>query len=378
VSNRNSIATAALPVPKPRAARAGGPPLWQGLLLCGGIAVAATSLGGSGWLQRHGVGALTIAIVIGMATGNTVYRRAPGLAMRCGAGVDYSKQALLRMGVILYGFRLTLQDVGTFGISGAVIDAAVLVSTFVFATFAGTRWLGLDRRAAMLIATGSSICGAAAIMAAESVVRARAEQVTVAVATVVVFGTLSIFLYPALFQLNAHWRFLAQGEGAFGTYVGSTVHEVAQVVATARSIGPSAADAAIIAKMVRVMMLAPFLIGLSLWLRLDRSGPIAQVGSRVQVRRGPLAIPWFAFGFVAAVLVNSLQFMGSGVHQFTLTVDNFLLAMAMAALGLSTHIAAIRQAGARPLLLALLTFFWLVFAGAAINRLVPDVIAGIF
>ena len=364
-------------MPRPCAARAGGPTHWQGLLLCGALALAATWLGESGWLQRHGAGALTIAIVIGMATGNTVYRRAPGLAMRCAAGVDYSRQTLLRTGVILYGFRLTLQDVGTFGISGVLIDAAVLMSTFAFATFAGTRWLGLDRRAAMLIATGSAICGAAAIMAAESVVRARAEQVTVAVATVVVFGTLSIFLYPALFQLNAHWQFLAQGERTFGIYLGSTVHEVAQVVATARSIGPDAADTAIIAKMVRVMMLAPFLIGLSFWLCLERSGPAGHGSSRVQVRRAPVAIPWFPLGFVAVVMVNSLHLMGSIVHQFTLTVDNFLLAMAMAALGLSTHIAAIRHAGTRPLLLALLTFFWLLVAGAAINRLVPDVIARI-
>jgi len=338
--------------------------------------MAATVLGGSGWLQEHGVGALTIAIVIGMVTGNTAYRHAPGLGRICGPGVDYSRQTLLRAGVILYGFRLTMQDVGTFGLSGALIDAAVLMSTFALSTYAGTRWLGMDRKSALLIATGSSICGAAAIMAAEPVVRARAEQVTVAVATVVVFGTLSIFLYPALYHLNAHWHFVGGGDGVFGVYVGSTVHEVAQVVATARSIGPNAADTAVIAKMVRVMMLAPFLLGLSFWLNRDRAGAGDLAKRDAQGPRTAVAIPWFPLGFVAVVLFNSLHLASGNGREIVLAVDNLLLAMAMAALGLSTHVAAIRQAGARPLLLALFSFCWLVVAGALINRWVPDLLAG--
>jgi uncharacterized integral membrane protein (TIGR00698 family) len=350
---------------------------WKGLLLCACIAVAATALGRVGWLRDHGVGALTIAIVVGMVTGNAAYPRAQGLARECGVGIDTARQTLLRLGVILYGFRLTLQDVGTFGISGVLIDAAVLVSTFVFSTFAGTRWLGMDRKSAMLIATGSSICGAAAIMAAEPVVRARAEQVTIAVATVVVFGTIAIFLYPTLFALNAHLNFLAQGDGAFGIYVGSTVHEVAQVVATARSIGPNAADTAVIAKMVRVMMLAPFLLGLSAWLSFDRCGAGDRGFGPAWRRSTPLAMPWFPLGFVAIVIFNSLHILNADAQEFAWSLDNLLLAMAMAALGISTRIGSIRQAGARPLLLALLSFCWLVVVGAAINRWVPAAIAGI-
>ena len=294
----------------------------------------------------------------------------PRLAAASGAGVNVSKQNLLRLGVVLYGLRLTVQDIGHVGIAGVAIDALVLGSTFALACFIGTRWLGLDRKTAMLIGAGSSICGAAAVMAAEPVVKARAEQVTVAVATVVVFGTLAIFLYPALFELNQHWALIPGGANGFGIYAGSTIHEVAQVVAAARSVGPDAANSAVIAKMVRVMMLAPFLVMLSAWLARDDKRH-AHTSAATGQAPGKLAVPWFAFGFVAVVLFNSLQWLPASVVAVITEIDTALLAMAMAALGLSTHIGAIRKAGAKPLLLALILFGWLIVGGALINRWVP-------
>lgn len=344
--------------------------LLPGLALSGALAAAGVALGRIGWLQDHGFSALTLAIVLGMIVGNTVYPLVPRLAAASGAGVNVSKQNLLRLGVVLYGLRLTVQDIGHVGIAGVAIDALVLGSTFALACFIGTRWLGLDRKTAMLIGAGSSICGAAAVMAAEPVVKARAEQVTVAVATVVVFGTLAIFLYPALFELNQHWALIPGGANGFGIYAGSTIHEVAQVVAAARSVGPDAANSAVIAKMVRVMMLAPFLVMLSAWLARDDKRH-AHTSAATGQAPGKLAVPWFAFGFVAVVLFNSLQWLPASVVAVTTEIDTALLAMAMAALGLSTHIGAIRKAGAKPLLLALILFGWLIVGGALINRWVP-------
>lgn len=158
-------------------------------------------LGKIGGLQANGVSALTLAILLGMLAGNTFY---PRLAANADPGVRFSKATLLRLGIVLYGLRLTFQDIGNVGWTGVAIDAAVLCSTFGLACFVGTRVFGLDRTTAMLIGAGSSICGAAAVMAAEPVVRGRADQVMVAVATVVVFGTLAMFLYPVLYHLVAH------------------------------------------------------------------------------------------------------------------------------------------------------------------------------
>ncbi len=346
-----------------------------GLALSGALAAAAVMLGRIGWLQDHGISTLTLAIVLGMLVGNTVF---PRVAEISGPGVNFSKQRLLRLGVILYGLRLTVQDIGHVGLAGAVIDTLVLGSTFGLACIAGIRWLGMDRKTAMLIGVGSSICGAAAVMAAEPVVKARAEQVTVAVATVVVFGTIAIFLYPLLFQLNLQWQLIPGGADRFGIYIGSTIHEVAQVVAAARSVDPQAADTAVIAKMVRVMMLAPFLVMLSVWLTRDeakhaaRNKPAPASGghtaSHLKPTKAKLPVPWFAFAFVGMVMFNSLNLLPQSVVTTAIEIDNIFLAMAMAALGLSTHISSIRKAGIQPLLLALILFVWLVLGGALINR----------
>jgi len=214
-----------------------------------------------------------------------------------------------------------------------------------------------------LIGAGSAICGAAAVMAAAPVVRGRAEQVTVAVATVVVFGTLAMVVYPVLYQLNMQWDWIGGGERGFGVYIGATVHEVAQVVAASRQIGESAADTAVIAKMVRVMLLAPFLLGLAWWLARRQRPASAQASVG-------FVIPWFAFGFIGVVVVNSWLQLPSALAAAINTLDTWLLAMAMAALGISTRAGALRQAGIKPLLLALVLFVWLLLGGAGIYVLV--------
>lgn len=379
-----------------------------GAALAAVIALLAIGLGNIGWLQGHGISALTMAIVVGIVVGNSVY---PRIAAHSSHGVQFSKQTLLRLGIVLYGIRLTFQDIQHVGIAGVVIDTVVVCTTFALAWFLGTRWLGLDRKTAMLIGAGSSICGAAAVMAAEPVVRGRAEQVTVAVSTVVVFGTIAIFLYPVLYHLNV---FGINSPAAYGLFAGSTIHEVAQVVAAGRAIGEQAAATAVITKMVRVMLLAPFLLGLSVYLSresrsrscslavaldsapapagsggpaTDGSGDVAaNVGSDAAAyvgsggtaavgsggaghagAPGRITIPWFALGFVAVTALNSLVALPAQLTSIVTTFDTFVLAMAMAALGLTTHVSAIRSAGVRPLVLAAVLFVWLIAGGVAIN-----------
>ena len=341
--------------------------LVPGLALTGAIAFGSIELGKLGWLQANGISALTLAIVIGMVVGNTVY---PRISAASSFGVAFSKQNLLRLGIILYGLRLTFQDIGHVGVAGVAIDAVVLSSTFALSWFLGTRVFGLDRTTAMLIGAGSSICGAAAVMAAEPVVRGKAEQVTVAVSTVVVFGTLAIFLYPVLYHLNARVGLISMSPSAYGIYAGSTIHEVAQVVAAGNAIGVEAANTAVIAKMVRVMMLAPFLVVLSAYLSKSKSMSSDSGHERdggAECRPGKIVVPWFALGFVAVAGLNSLAVLPASVVAGLTNVDTVMLAMAMAALGLTTHVSAIRNAGIKPLALAASLFAWLIVGGLAIN-----------
>ncbi|GAA3925383.1 YeiH family protein [Luteimonas lutimaris] len=322
--------------------------LWPGLALAAAVAGAAMLAARLPALQALGMGALTLAIVFGIALGNSVF---PAVAGRCGEGVDFAKGMLLRAGIVLYGFRLTFQDIAGVGVEGVAIAVVMVGTVFSLAVLLGTRVFKLDRETAMLIGAGSAICGAAAVMAAEPVVRAQPHKVSVAVATVVVFGTAGMFLYPWLYP------HLGLGEHAFGVYAGSTIHEVAQVVVAGRAVGDVAGAAAVIEKMLRVMLLAPFLLVLSS--RLSRgAGSGAKTG---------IVVPWFALLFVAVAGFNSLQLMPASAVDALVRLDTVLLAMAMAALGLRTHAGAIRQAGIRPLLLAAALFAFLLAGGYAVN-----------
>ena len=322
--------------------------------------------GGTAWATAHTLTPLAAAIVVGVAVGNLL----PAVAPSLGAGVGFSKQTLLRLGVILYGFRLTLSDIGHIGLHGVLTDAVMLTSTFALAWFVGARLLKIERRTVLLIGAGSSICGAAAVLATEPVVEGESQHVAIAIATVLLFGSSAIFLYPALYRLNLHWQVLPTDPTAFGIYAGSTIHEVAQVFAAAHAVGAQVADTAVITKMVRVMMLAPFLLILSVLLRTGgRWRERGQSnGSGLSGSHWRRSMPWFALWFMAVVALNSLLPLPVEFQRWLAQVDTLLLAAAMAALGLSTSLGAICRAGIRPMLLGGLLFLWLIAGGALVNR----------
>lgn len=323
--------------------------LLPGLGLAALLAAISIGLSRTPALQTAGLSGLTVAIVLGIVLGNTIF---PSIAGRMGAGTDFAKAWLLRAGVVLYGLRVTFQDIAAVGLDGVLIAVAMVASVFVLALTLGTRVFGLDRDTSILIGSGSAICGAAAVLATEPVLRAPPHKAAVAVATVVVFGTLSMFLYPLLYAwsgLDAH---------GYGLYVGSTVHEVAQVVVAGRAVDDTAAAAAVIEKMLRVMLLAPFLLLLSAWLARGRHD--GESGKAI-------VIPWFAVGFIAVSGLNSLHLLPPTLHAALIELDAFVLAMAMTALGLRTHVSAIRKAGLRPMLLAASLFAYLVLGGYALN-----------
>ena len=331
-----------------------------------GLALTAVVTGAALWagsfpaIAGAGFSALTLAILFGMVVGNTLY---PKIWQPCDGGVIFAKQHLLRLGIILYGFRLTFAQIADVGVSGIVIDVLTLTSTFFIACILGQKIFGLDKHTSWLIGAGSSICGAAAILATEPVVKAEASKVTVAVATVVIFGTLAIFLYPAMYPLLAHW-FTPE---AYGIYMGSTMHEVAQVVAAGHAVSPDAENAAVIAKMLRVMMLAPFLLFLA-----ARVKQLAPAGSG---EKSKITIPWFAIMFILVAVFNSFHLLPKAAVDALVTLDTVLLAMAMAALGLTTHVSALKKAGAKPLLMALILVVWLIVGGGAINLAVHALMA---
>ena len=328
-------------------------PLLPGLLLC--CAMGGVSLWlADGPLATLGLSALTIAIVIGMLLGNVAGALLPS---SLAPGVHVAQRQLLRAGVVLYGLRLTFQEVAAVGLPGLLVDVIVVVSTLWLGAWAGRRLFGLDRHTALLTAAGSAVCGAAAVLAVERVLRADPAKVAIAVATVVLFGTIDIFLYPWLYPL------LGLTEAQFGLYTGATVHEVAQVVAVGSAIAPEVADSAVVVKLTRVLLLVPLLFVMG-WMEARRGDDDGQPGAAPRV----MVVPWFALGFLAVVAGNSLVTLPDGWRAPLLAFDTFLLATAMAALGSETRLSKLRALGVRPLLLATLLFAWLVGGGWLLVR----------
>ena len=307
-----------------------------------------------------GLSSLTLAILFGMTLGNTVY---PAFSEQLSAGVGFAKGQILRLAIIFYGFKLTLTQVASVGMPAVMTDALVLTSTFLITYWLGTKWLKVDKQTTLLIGSGASICGAAAVIAAEPIVKAEAHKVTIAVATVVIFGTLAMLLYPFLYQLG--WLQPWLNAQQYGIYIGSTIHEVAQVVVAGNAVSTEVGNTAVVTKMIRVMMLAPFLLVLSFALIKGNSenGETASFISRVK----QVKVPWFAFIFILIVLLHTWVPMTASFAQSMVMLDDVLLTMAMFALGLTTHLSAIKQAGVKPLILGAIMFTWLIVGGGLIN-----------
>ncbi|MBI6628833.1 YeiH family protein [Pontibaca salina] len=276
---------------------------------------------------------LIIAILIGMALNNLI--GTPALAQ---PGVAFSQKRVLRAGIVLLGLQLTAQQVIAVGGVGIALIIMTLLATFAFTTWLG-RALRVNAGLTQLIAAGSSICGASAVIATNTVTRARDEDVTYAVACVTIFGSLSIVLMPLVGGL------LDMGPHSFGLWTGASIHEVAQVVAAAYARGQDSGEIGTIAKLTRVMMLAPMVLVL---------GAIA--ASRLRKQGGESSrfappVPWFVFGFIAMIGLASTGWVPEATAPFTTGTTQFLLAIALAGMGLETDLRKLAAEGLRPALL---------------------------
>jgi uncharacterized integral membrane protein (TIGR00698 family) len=282
-----------------------------------------------------GVGFLSpmiLAVIVGAAMRNS--GAVPPAAQ---AGLRFALRRILRIAIILLGLQLTLGQVAAVGASGVAIIAVTLVSTFAF-TIVGGRILKVDRRLSALIAAGTSICGASAVIAANTVTRAPDEDAAYAVACVTVFGSLSMVIYPLLLP------FLPFGEHSYGLWTGASIHEIAQVVAAAFQGGADAGHFGTVAKLSRVMLLAPLVLAMG-WFMARTRGNDECADSRA------VPVPWFVFGFVALVGVNSIVVIDPDLKRLLIQVTTFLLTIALAAMGLETDASKLRARGLRPLLL---------------------------
>jgi uncharacterized integral membrane protein (TIGR00698 family) len=337
----------------------------NGVLFVALFAAAVTRIAAIPAIAGLGLSPLIVGIVAGALYGNALR---DGMPASWAAGVNFSARKLLRIAVAFFGLRVSLQEIAQVGLPGLAESVLIVVSTLVIGTWAGMKIMKLDRDTALLTAAGSAICGAAAVLAFESTLQSKPHKSAMAVGSVVLFGTLSMFLYPILFK--AGWLHL-DTVGA-GLFFGGTIHEVAQVVGAASNVSPEATHIATIVKMTRVMLLVPVLLVVGLWVNRSArqsSASAADAQDAAAQNQAPrkLAIPWFALGFLAFVVINSLHVLPQAATSTLNTLDTFALTMAMTALGIETRISQIREAGPRALTTGLILYVWLIAGGLGIT-----------
>ena len=331
----------------------------HGILLIALFSFAAFYIAEIPFVKKLSFSPLIVGIILGMLYANSLRNKLPETWV---PGIKFCTKQILRAGIVLYGFRLTLTQVVEVGLPAIVIDSVIVIGTIFLGIWFG-RVLKMDKDTSLMTATGSAICGAAAVVGAEPVVKCESHKTAIAVSTVVIFGTISMFLYPIMYRIGM-LDGLSNMEVAI--YTGSTLHEVAHVAGAGNAMDPAdtlgIAGTATITKMIRVMMLAPVLVvmGLALSSRGGKSGS-----------KGKITVPWFAFGFIGVICVNSLLqylFAVDSVKDIPLNgaieyIDTFMLTMAMTALGTDTSIDKFKKAGAKPFVLALMLYVWLVVGG---------------
>lgn len=332
----------------------------HGILLIALFACAAFYIGEIQFLKEISFSPMIIGIILGMLYANSLRNNLPETWV---PGIQFCSKKLLRLGIILYGFRLTLTDIFEVGVSAIVIDAIVVTVTILGGVWIG-RLLKMDKETALLTSVGSGICGAAAVLGAESTIRTQPYKTAVAVATVVIFGTISMFLYPILYNSGM----LGLSPQEMGIYTGSTLHEVAHAVGAGNAMGEQVGGVSVIVKMIRVMLLVPVLLVLAVW----AARRVKTAGVEGGEAKGKIAIPWFAILFLVVICFNSLNLLPEVFVDAINYFDTFLLTMAMAALGAETSFDKFKKAGVKPFLLAAILYVWLLVGGYIMAKyLVP-------
>ena len=331
----------------------------HGVLLITLFACAAFYIGDMEWVKALSLSPMVVGIILGMLYANSLRNNLPDTWV---PGIAFCGKRVLRFGIILYGFRLTFQDVVAVGFPAIIVDAIIVCGTILLGVLVG-RLLKMDRSIALLTACGSGICGAAAVLGVDGAIRPKPYKTAVAVATVVIFGTLSMFLYPILYRAGV----FDLSPDAMGIFAGSTIHEVAHVVGAGNAMGAAVSNSAIIVKMIRVMMLVPVLLVIAFFVAKNVAGRGEEAGGSSKIN-----IPWFAILFLVVIGFNSLNLLPKELVDFINTLDTFLLTMAMSALGAETSIDKFKKAGFKPFLLAAILWCWLIGGGYCLAKyLVP-------
>lgn len=323
-----------------------------GLGLCLGLAGLAIFFSKVPWVEQTlRFGPLLIVILLGMVVASAV-----SLPSSLLDGVKFCQKPVLRFGVGLLGIRLALAEIWKIGLPSVVVVVVATLASMVFGVWLARR-MKVDEGMGLLLSTGTAICGASAIVAADTVVRAKGKDAAVSLGVITLWGTVGIFVYPWLPGL------LGWNHQAYGLFAGATLQEVAQVVAAGSAVGLDAQNFATVVKLERVMLLVPILIGLA-----------AMLSRGSESREKTPLVPWFLVMFVVLSGVRTLAESGGygpWIKACIEPVVTWVLCLGMAGVGLQTGFRDVRSAGWKPVALGFFQWLFLCAVTFALISVIP-------
>ncbi len=326
---------------------------FKGIIIVGILAILAVYIQYIPAIKNLGISAIIIAILIGIAIKNTV-----GTSDSMNLGIRFCAKKILRLAIILLGFKLSLMEVSKLGLNAVVLIFIVTTATLLLTKYIGQK-LNLSRSLSLLVGAGTSICGASAIVAVNAVTKSdNDEELALSVGVVTIFGTIFMLIYP----LIGHYLHLSNT--SYSLWAGSSIHEVAQAVAAGFTFSNQAGISATVVKLTRVLMIIPVTIVLSI--REEQRNNTNSFSIK------NVAIPWFVLLFLCVIFINSMNFIPKTTTNTLISIDNFLMAMAMVALGLETSFEKMKKVGIKPIYLgAMSSVFISILSLIVIKILTP-------
>jgi uncharacterized integral membrane protein (TIGR00698 family) len=294
------------------------------------------------------MGIMIISIILGM-----IWKLVMKVPVEYSAGITFSSKSLLRLGIMFMGIRLNIQQIVNTGFSVILIDVIVVIFTLVVVIYLG-KLTSIDRDLAVLIGVGTAVCGAAAILAVAPLIKAKKEHIALSVACISILGTIGTIIYTFLYPS------LGLEPKLYGVLVGSTLHELAHVIAAADPSGEIGSEMAIVIKLGRVALLIPvaFVLGF-LYNKTEK-----EKKKNKKHRLKDLPIPWFIFGFLGFSLINTFVFIPAILIDGIITTSVVLMSMAMAGLGLGINMIEFKKAGFKPVIVGVIGFATLTVLGS--------------
>jgi uncharacterized integral membrane protein (TIGR00698 family) len=308
-------------------------------------------------------GAVTVGLFLGIFVANI--RPATMTSFDLGAGAKLARSWFLPLGIVLLGARLSLADILTTGL-GAISVLIIDIVVVLVVTLALGRVLGLPTRLAALIGVGTAICGNTAIVATAPVIKAEERDVSFAVATITLFGTAAVIVFPLIGHA------LGMSDNLFGHWAGAAVNDTSQVTATGFSYSVPAGETATIVKLTRNTLMVPVIFAVGTWFASRQSAVSeagdkgAATGRRGWMRSARKAVPPFLFGFLAMALLNSAGFIPEDLADTFVRLSQILIVMALVGVGLSTKLASLRQTGPAPFVMGLVVAVMLAVMSLAL------------